>query len=210
MKLRASRYSDSVFLNCPFDDKHEPIRMAMIFAIYDCGFVPRCALEIDDGSDVRINKIIHLIRNSKFGIHDLCRTELDHGTRLPRFNMPLELGIFLAAKSFGSGEQKKKSCLILDSEQYRYQAFISDIAGHDIRSHKNSPHQAITHVRNWLSNASGRDSLPGGLAIIERYRAFRNALGKMCGELDLDKDDVTYNDYSNLVTAWLTTYSESA
>ncbi len=48
---------------------------------------------------------------------------------LPRFNMPLELGIFLGAKRFGSQKQKQKNGLILDREKYRYQSFCSDIAG---------------------------------------------------------------------------------
>jgi len=197
------KYADNVFLNCPFDPEHEPIRLALVFTVFDCGFVPRCALEVDDGSDVRFQKIVGLIRVSRFGIHDLCRTELDSVTRLPRFNMPLELGIFLAAKSFGSRAQKEKSCLILDSEQYRYQAFISDIAGHDIRSHKNSPEKAIVHVRNWLASSSRRSSLPGGRKIIERYRKFRKALPGMCRDLNLDVRELTYNDYTNLVSEWL-------
>ena len=56
--------------------------------------------------------------------------ELDETNRLPRFNMPLELGLFLGAKSFSDEpRQKKKRCLILDSNPYRYQKFLSDIAG---------------------------------------------------------------------------------
>lgn len=39
--------------------------------------------------------------------------------------MPLELGIFLGAKRFGTGEQKKKACLILDRDPFRYQKFTS-------------------------------------------------------------------------------------
>ena len=49
--------------------------------------------------------------------------------------MPLELGLFLGAKRFGRGEQKSKTCLILDVERYRYQKFISDISGQDIAAH---------------------------------------------------------------------------
>ncbi|MGK0272380.1 MAG: hypothetical protein ACI88H_003051 [Cocleimonas sp.] len=127
----------------------------MVFAIYDCGFVPRCALEEDNGGDVRFEKIKDLIEDSKFGIHDISRTELDEATETPRFNMPLELGVFIGAKKFGDSAQKSKNLLILDREQYRYQIFLSDIAGHDIRSHENDPDTLITHVRNWLNGASG-------------------------------------------------------
>jgi hypothetical protein len=198
-----AKYSDSVFLNCPFDDQHKPIRLAILFAIFDCGFVPRCALEVDDGTDVRFEKIKRLISSSRYGIHDICRTEIDANTALPRFNMPLELGVFLAAKSFGIGAQKQKSCLILDRDLYRYRNFISDIAGHDIRSHQNDADQAIIQVRNWLGTASGRVTLPGGRAIVTRYRRFMAELPDLCADLNLEADELTYSDYINLVSGWL-------
>lgn len=42
--------------------------------------------------------------------------------------MPLELGLFLGAKRYGTGKQRTKLCLILDRERYRYQKYCSDIA----------------------------------------------------------------------------------
>jgi hypothetical protein len=61
-----------------------------------------------------------LKRRSQFGIHDVSRVELDESNKLPRFNMPLELGLFLGAKSFSDeARQKKKRCLILDSDPHR-------------------------------------------------------------------------------------------
>ena len=35
-------YEISVFINCPFDNKYRPILRAIVFAIYDSGFIPRC------------------------------------------------------------------------------------------------------------------------------------------------------------------------
>jgi hypothetical protein len=122
-------YSINVFINCRFDAAYKPLFEALVFAITHCGFRPRCALEIDDGSQVRIDKIFRVIEECRFGIHDLSRTELDTSSRLPRFNMPLELGMFLAAKRFGEARQRTKVCLILDRDSYRYQKFISDIRG---------------------------------------------------------------------------------
>lgn len=124
----ASRYDYNVFINCPFDAAYGPMLYALIFAVHDCGFEARCTLEIDDAGRVRIDNIFALIHECRFAIHDISRTELDEEYRLPRFNMPLELGVFLGAARFGSGGQKEKGCLILDREQYRYQKYISDIA----------------------------------------------------------------------------------
>jgi hypothetical protein len=128
-------YERNVFINCPFDPAYRPLFEAIAFAIADCGYHPRSALEVDDSSQVRIEKITTIINESRLAVHDISRTQLDRGTRLPRFNMPLELGLFLGAKTFGSGDHKRKVAIILDTERFRYQKFISDIAGQDIRAH---------------------------------------------------------------------------
>ncbi|KQV44681.1 hypothetical protein [Duganella sp. Root336D2] len=94
-------YNDNVFINCPFDEEFKPLQNAMVFAIFDCGFVPRCALEENDGADIRLDKIKRLIQSSRYGVHDISRTELDPANSLPRFNMPLELGLFLGARQYG-------------------------------------------------------------------------------------------------------------
>jgi hypothetical protein len=129
------RRSVSVFINCPFDDAYLGLRNAMVFAIADCGFLPRCSLEDDNAASVRFDKIARLMEQSDFGIHDISRIELDFSCGLPRFNMPLELGMFIGAARFGGAAHKRKNILILDREQFRYQVFMSDIAGHDIRAH---------------------------------------------------------------------------
>ena len=201
--MTSSRYADSVFVNCPFDEAYQSIFRAIVFAVFDCGFVARCALEIDDSSQVRIDTIARIIAESKFGIHDISRTELDAKTGLPRFNMPLELGMFLGAKRFGRDRQRTKACLILDKEPYRYQTFISDTAGQNIRSHGSQPGEAITLVRNWLRDSSGRQSIPGGKEISRRYELFREVLPEMCRELKIEDDELTFNDYTNLVSEWL-------
>ncbi|HEV7484762.1 MAG TPA: hypothetical protein VGQ65_03700 [Thermoanaerobaculia bacterium] len=144
-------YDRSVFLNCPFDRAYRPMLRAIMFAIHDCGFFARSALEEQDSSAVRFQKIVRIIRTSQFAIHDISRVQLDSVTRLPRFNMPLELGLFLGAKEFGDAEQSAKHSLVLDRTPYRYQKFCSDIAGQDIEAHANKPAKAIELVRNWLS-----------------------------------------------------------
>lgn len=201
--MAVKTYNDNVFFNCPFDEQYVPLRNAMVFAIFDCGFIPRCSLEEDNGGHVRFEKIQKIIEHSKFGIHDISRTELDDVTNCPRFNMPLELGVFIGAKKFGNTYQKQKNILILDKEQYRYQAFISDIAGHDIRSHEGLPEQLITHVRNWLNDASGRRTIPGGRMIQTRYESFLKDLPDIAEQVGLELDELTYNDYANFVSEWL-------
>ncbi len=198
-----SDYAKDVFINCPFDAQYRPIFEAVIFAVFDCGFRPRCALEIDDGSEVRIDKIFKIISECKYGIHDISRTEATLGSGLPRFNMPLELGMFLAAKRFGLAKQKQKVCLILDSSPYRYQQFLSDIAGQDIQVHNNLPREAITVVRNWLRGASNFRILPGGTEIFRRFQLFAHDLPALCLELKVEQNELTFNDTTTMISDWL-------
>ena len=196
-------YTRNVFINCPFDEAYKPIFQSIIFTVFDCGCTPRCSLEIEDSSEVRIDKISKVIADCKYGIHDISRTELDNDTNLPRFNMPLELGMFLGAKRFGNDEQGKKACLILDKAPYRYQSFISDIAGQDIQTHKNDDLEAIKVVRNWLRSVSGRVTIPGGKEILKRYRHFKMELPALCKKLKLAMDEMIFNDYTHIVFQWL-------
>lgn len=136
--MPAATYEDSVFVNCPFDAEYQEIFRAIVFTVHDCGFLARCALEVDDSGEVRIARINRIIRECRHGIHDISRTDADAVEKLPRFNMPLELGLFLGAREFGVGRQKLKRALILDTERYRFQRFCSDIAGQDIKAHEGS------------------------------------------------------------------------
>jgi len=93
-------FDKNVFINCPFDENYLPLFRAVIFTIHDMGFRARCSLEASNAGNVRIDKIQDIIAQSKYSIHDLSRTQLDRRNRLPRFNMPLELGIDLGCKRF--------------------------------------------------------------------------------------------------------------
>jgi hypothetical protein len=192
-----------VFINCPFDDQYQSLFEAIAFAVFVCGFQPRCALEMDDGSQTRIEKIFNIIEDCKYGIHDISKTELDSTNHLPRFNMPLELGMFLGAKRFGQDDQREKVCLILDRESYRYQKFISDISGQDIRAHGDDPRSAISIVRNWLRKAVSSLSLPGGESIGDRYGFFRRELPSLCRSLQLSPEELTFPDYLWILKIWL-------
>ncbi|MDE0086750.1 MAG: hypothetical protein OXU23_13610 [Candidatus Poribacteria bacterium] len=202
--MKSTHYNDNVFINCPFDSDYKPLFDAMIFAVHDCGFVARCALEAGDASQVRIHKIYNIIEDCRFGIHDISRTELDENSHLPRFNMPLELGIFLGAKRFGVEKQERKKCLVMDTEPYRYQKFISDIAGQDIFVHHNNSEDIVKIVRNWLDTVSERQTIPGGSIIWERYEKFCEDLPEVTQELRLAVEDMVYfNNYIRVVAGWL-------
>lgn len=201
-------YTSNVFINCPFDNQYKPIFDALVFTIHDCGYIARCAKEVDDSGDVRITKIMRIINECKFGIHDISKADLDLATGLARFNMPLELGIFIGCHQFSvnKGHNKEKRSLIMDIELYRYRSFISDLSGQDIKSHDNNPGIAIQNVRDFLVTNSRRTSIAGSRYIIGRYDHFRTDLPTICAGLHKDITELTFIEFSDVVTGWISKY----
>jgi len=194
--------NNNVFINCPFDNQYTELFDAILFAIYFCGCKPRCALEIDDGSQIRFDKIISIIEECDLGIHDISRTELNSND-LPRFNMPFEFGIFMGAKRFGGIRQKRKSCLIFDTESFRYMEYISDISGQDIKAHNNNPQEIIRKIRNWLNTYSDLQPLIGATAIINKYESYMVDKPNILISLNLTKEDVQYTDKTQIIENWI-------
>jgi hypothetical protein len=191
-----------VFINCPFDSEYQKYFDAIVFAVTRLGFAARCAREVDDGSGTRIDKIIKLIKECPYGIHDLSRMGLDPASKLPRFNMPFELGIFIGVKHYGPGPHKKKQCLILDRDNYRYQMSMSDIAGQDIHAHGDKIPRIIAHVRDFLQTMKG-ERLPGGAKITADFKKFQKAKIKLCQSHDLDPKKLTFIDLNFAIGEWI-------
>ncbi len=193
-----------VFVNCAFDHQFQPIFLAIVFAIIRSGFRARCALETQDGAENRFSKIQSIIEQCRYGIHDISRTESDGEPPLPRFNMPLELGVFLGAKRYGEAEQRRKRALILDREPYRYQRLISDIAGQDIAAHGGDASTAIVVVCSWLRQQSRVTSVPGGEAIAKEYATFQQDLPEILSARALSASEMTFGDFCAIAAAWIT------
>ena len=198
------RYDDNVFINCPFDEAYRPLFRALVFTVHACGMIARSALEVDNGAEVRIDKITRIIGQCRHSVHDISRTEADEGTGLPRMNMPFELGLFLGAMRYGAAVHRTKTCIIFDRERYRYQRFLSDIAGQDVRAHQNNPGELITAVRNALATMlPARTTLPSGRLIRERYETFVLDVPTVCAELQLDHEDLGHRDLVEVIITWL-------
>jgi hypothetical protein len=116
--------------------------------------------------------------------------------------MPFELGVFLGYRAAG-GKHAGKVAVILDREKYRYQQFLSDLAGHDIEAHSDNPHTAIGIVRNWLSH-HGKKALPGREQILDRYVSFTDELPAVLDGLKRTPGDLNnFPDYLTAVRTWL-------
>ncbi|MEO5807151.1 hypothetical protein [Devosia sp.] len=193
-------FESSVFINCPFDKEFEPILQAMLFCVTYAGLTPRIATEAADGADVRLLKIIDLIQNSMFSIHDLSRIEAKTAGEYFRLNMPFELGLDYGCRQFfGKGRETKKM-LILEAKPYRYQAAISDLAGCDIQAHANDFQKATRKVRNWLVSEAGI-ALDGPAKILGAYADFQEWYYERQLAAGFDDDDIQDYPTSELLAA---------
>lgn len=199
-------FEKAVFINCPFDAKYVPMLHAIIFAVHDAGFVAHSALNDANAGKIRLTKIQELIRQCPYGIHDLSRAEAGRG-QLPRFNMPFELGLFMGCQAFGGKAHAGKQALILDGEPFHSKKTLSDIAGLDPLPHHNDQEEAIRLVRTWLRSVSRDPSIPGGSAMVERYRRFKRALPAILKTHKIRASEIKqlafYRDYCDFVVAWL-------
>jgi hypothetical protein len=195
--MAIAKYNQKVFINCPFDSNYTPLLHAIVFTVYRCGFLPVTALDEDDGSNDRLKKILKCIADCKYGIHDISRTELNQN-KLPRFNMPFELGLFFGAKKYGSGIQKNKVALIFEKNKYSYQQYLSDLNGIDTKAHNNNPDELLKKIRDWLTTCTNT-TLPGPATIHKEYVEFLIKLPEIINQLGLDKDNLLYGDYCAIV-----------
>jgi hypothetical protein len=198
----AVNYSRSVFINCPFDEEYQNLFESIVFVVLSCGFIPRCAKDSMDSDEIRINKINNIIKESKYGIHDISRVEMSEKSLLPRFNMPLELGIFLGCQKFGNKNDRQKRYLVLDKDPYRYKQFISDISGQDIQGHNNNPQKIISVIRDWLAHVS-KKTIPGSSFHITRFEKFKAELISRCDKYRWDYDHLSLSDYNKLILEFI-------
>lgn len=201
-------FHQNVFINCPFDNEYRSLLRPIIFCIFRLGFKPRIASERLDGGEPRIEKIIELIEDSKYSIHDLSRMKAKKAGELFRLNMPLELGIDIACKRFRGPPCSEKRCLILETERYRYQAALSDLSNSDIVAHDDSPLEAFTAVRNWLDQEARLDA-DGPARLWDQFTDFMAdnddaLIARGYSRRDIDR--LPISTLMRSMEAWLTTH----
>jgi hypothetical protein len=139
----APRSNRSVFVNCPFDGEFKPLRDAILLSALACGFTPRMANDSGDVSRSRMDRITGTMRECTYSIHDLSRSKGGGAWNYARFNMPLELGMAMS--------MAHDWMALVSVKHRRYEAFVSDLAGFDLKSHDETPPAVIRAVVNWLS-----------------------------------------------------------
>ena len=94
---------------------------------------------------------------------------------------------------------------MLDVAPFRYQKFISDIAGQDIYAHGGSEQRAIQIVRDWLRLQLDPQTrlIPSGSKIFERYQDFQHDLPVLCDQLQWNPHELQFADFSYAVASWI-------
>jgi hypothetical protein len=198
-------YEKNVFINCPFDEKYLSLLRPILFTIIYLGFTPRISLECFDSGEPRFNKICKLIKQSKYGIHDLSRIQARRKGEYFRLNMPFELGLDIGCRVFQGKKYLDKRYLILEEKKYRYQAAISDLSNSDIKSHKNNPTIAIRQIRNWFVENGLKDA-PSGRVIWYKFNDFIGDFDKKRVTEGFEKEDIyemPIPEYNHFIGTWI-------
>jgi hypothetical protein len=116
----------TVFLNVPFDKRYRPLFIALIASLTALGREPHCVLEVPSGGKNRLERIYSLIASCGSSLHDLSRVTLSGSFRVPRFNMPFELGL-----AYAIAQRQPHHLFALEEKSHRLQASLSDFNGHD-------------------------------------------------------------------------------
>ena len=163
-----------VFINVPFDRRSEWLYLALVAGIVGVGLNPRCVVELPRSRD-RLRRIFDLIRSCPYSIHDLsCVRVAGAGKfRVPRFNMPFELGLAVAL-----GLRDKHEWAVFDRIPYRVTRSLSDLNGYDQYTHRGVPEgvlQAVAELFHDLPSPPKRDpdELVQVYRIIRRFRRAR-------------------------------------
>jgi hypothetical protein len=196
-------FESNVFVNCPFDDDYRQLLLSVIFTVKYLGFNPRLSLERADSAESRIEKIVGLINQSKYGIHDLSRIISERGNEHYRMNMPFELGIDYGCQKLKEGIWSQKQILILEKERYRYQKALSDLSGSDIKNHDDEAPKIIRAVRDWFVTIKPMRA-DSGKKIWNLYNDFQAYLYDELVESDGHEsvDDVQITEIMLHMSAW--------
>jgi hypothetical protein len=163
------RRIESVFLNIPYDVAFENLYLAYIVGLTQLGLSINAALAVPNQG--RLSTIIELIDKSDFSIHDLSRVEISRG--VPRFNMPVELGLALYRSHITNGQHR---VFIFERKQYRAQQSTSDVNGIDPQIHNGTVKGLMSGLRNIFRQPNDVTTVPEMLA---SYRAVQQRIPEM-------------------------------
>lgn len=194
---------NALFINCPFDSKYRPMLRAMLFAARFYGLEIKIASSDTDSKSNRLERIIDLMKESKYSIHDLSKLRSEKRREYYRMNMPFELGL-----DYGIGG-KEKIFLIFEDEAYKLKIALSDINGWDVRPHYNKPEQLILEFRRWIVANKELPHEIKSLSSSDVWYIYNDFYGKFSDFMmihHMKDEEVSVHEYLSYVDSFLVTY----
>lgn len=188
-----------VFINCPFDTEYRTLLRPLLFSLIFLNFEPLIASQRTDSSEIRINKIFELIKDSDHSIHDLSRVVAKNSGDSFRLNMPFELGIDWGFKHFNKTE---KQFLVLGGEKHSIGKALSDISGCDPEFHENDGEKLVRIVRNWIANLYSTKEFIGASEVWDQYNFFYTSLYENKNNSNEDVESMPVSEYLNNIRKW--------
>lgn len=201
-----SDFEKNVFINCPYDEAYSLLLRPMVFTILYFGLNPLLTLDDQDGSKNRIDKITSMIKNSKYGIHDLSRYKPSNKSKHFRMNMPFEFGIDIGYKySTLRGRLSRKKMLLVEEKQYSLDVAFSDSKGLDPVHHDKNPQKIVRIVRNWIVNEC---ETANRFDFMEVWNMYNDSYRFVCDKVlrrkkRKDMELLSIHEYIGYVNSWL-------
>ena len=203
-------FNKNVFINCPFDSQYNSLLNPILFTIIYVGFTPQIASQTRDSGEQRINKILSLILNSRYSLHDLSRIRSGRQGEFFRLNIPFELGIDYGCRRTSNGHLRKKRFLVLGANPHDFKRALSDLGGVDAKSHGNDPKKAVIALRNWFVDTVHLRNLPSGSSIWEEFGDFHLDFYNQRKKDGFSRQDIKLTpiaEYIACIRDWLKTHS---
>lgn len=158
-------------------------------------------MDSDSKSD-RLRRIIGLMKEARYSIHDLSRMQAKRKGEYYRMNMPFELGL-----DYGlCGESK--DFLIFENNPYKLKVALSDVNGWDVRSHNDSAENIIMEFRKWY--VATNIELDNSLKVISssqiwyEYNEFQVGYESFKKEHNLTDKEISVTEYVAYVKDYFT------
>lgn len=141
-------------------------------------------------------------------IHDISRLQAKAAGDFSRFNLPFQLGMDRGAQLFGQTAMRTKCCLMLERNQHDFRRALSDLAGVDIKSHRDEPVEIVRAVRDWFVETVGLRRVASATQIWYRFTEFASDFydaRKADGYSDSDLNMMPVPEHLDFIRSWAPT-----
>jgi hypothetical protein len=162
VKKRTRKGSD-IYFNIPYDPDFEVMLLAYLAYSVCLGLKPRLVLE-EVSATPRLQRIWKTMLACRVSIHDLSRIDV------PRFNMPVELGMAIALQNLKGVEEHR--CVAFVGNRRKFEKAASNLRGLDPLCHRGRPVVVLNEMFNAVIR---KDRQPSKKDVLVVFKQLQNA-----------------------------------